>query len=403
MSRVACAALGVLLAAPVGAAQLDRGELRLELGSELRTLYTATRQIDLEDFQGGSTQRRDSWMLLQRVRFDFEAAWRDRIFAEVVYDVEGRTGTGLDSLAFAVGEEIGTRTWLDADSVFSDHESFHGMHLLYRGWLRYEGDSYDVTLGRQRIPLGRARLWNPTDLFNPIFPLAIQGDQRIGQDALVARWKPLRSFWVMGIWAPQDDPDEHRAALRLELVRTWLDAALMVGAFQKDWVFGFDFARNLGDAAIRGEATLTDLETGDRNWQAVGSIDYTFSVGSGLYTLVEHLYNEHLLPDAPPALPFVPSVPQIAAQQVGLLDRITTVSRNQTGFELGYEWTPLVRTDLLWLYDWEGASVAILPVLALSPADDVQLAFGAQFFLGTDDTEYGDAANLFFAQLDIYF
>ncbi len=397
------AALCALLAAPAGAAELDRGDLRMEIGAELRSLYTFTRRLDLEDFQGGSTQRSDSWLLLQRVRFDFEATWRDQLFAEVVYDVEGRTGTGLDSLAFAVGEEIGTRTWLDADRVFADHESFHGMHLLYRGWLRYEGDSFDVTVGRQRIPLGRARLWNPTDLFNPIFPLAIQGDQRIGQDALLARWEPLRSFWVMGIWAPQDDPDEHRAALRLELVRTWLDAALMVGRFQKDWVFGFDFARNLGGAAIRGEATLTDLEAGERHWQAVGSLDYSFAVGNGLYTLVEHLYNEHLLPDAPPGLPVVPTVAQIAAQQVGLLDRITTVSRNQTGFQLGYEWSPLWRTDLLWLYDWEGASLAVVPVLALSPVDDVQLAFGAQLFLGTDDTEYGDAANLFFAQLDIYF
>ncbi|MFB3099474.1 MAG: hypothetical protein ACE1ZX_05510, partial [Acidimicrobiia bacterium] len=76
--------------------------------------------------------------------------------------------------------------------------------LLYRGWVRYEGRSFDVTLGRQRIPLGRARLWNPTDLFNPIFPLAIEGDQRIGQDAVVARWEPLDEIWLVGLWSPQD-------------------------------------------------------------------------------------------------------------------------------------------------------------------------------------------------------
>ena len=143
MIRAAASALCALLAGPAAAVELDHGDLRLELRAELRTLYTFTRQLDLEDFQAGSSQRRDSWLLLSRARFDFEAAWRERLYSEVVYDVEGRSGTGLDTIAFAVGEAIGTRTWLDADRVYSDHESFHGLHLLYRGWVRYEGRSFE--------------------------------------------------------------------------------------------------------------------------------------------------------------------------------------------------------------------------------------------------------------------
>ena len=405
MTRVP-AALGatlcVVLAMPAAAVEFDQGDLRLEFTSQLRALYTYSREIDTDDFLEGTRTRRDRWLLLTRARFDFEAAWRDRLYSQVVYDVEGRTGSGLDSLRFDVAEEIGTRTWLDADSVYSDHGSFHGMHLLYRAWLRYEGERWDATVGRQRIPLGRARLWNPTDLFNPIFPLAIEGDQRIGQDSVVARWQAVDDVWAMGIWSPQDDLDQHRWVLRGEIVKPALDAALMVGAFERDWVVGMDFARNLGDAAIRGEATHTDPRQGDSFWQVVLSIDYTFPVGNGLYALVEHLWNENLLPSAA-ALPFTPSVAQIAFQQTSQLNRITTVSRNQTGFQLGYEWSPLLRTDLLWLYDYEGPSAAIFPSIGYSPRDDLELSISAQLFVGPDDTEYGDVSNLFFVRADLYF
>ncbi len=403
MKASAVAALCAALAAPAFAVELDRGDLRMELGGEVRTLYTLTRALELDDFLVGSTTRSDSWLLLTRLRFDFEAVWRDQLYAEVVYDVEGRTGTGLDTVRFEVAKEIGTLTWLDWDRSFSDHSDFYGQHLIYRAWLRYERERSDLTIGRQRSPLGRARLWNPTDLFNPIFPLAIEGDQRIGVDSLVARWEPFDEFWGVVLWAPQDDPDEHKGAFRLEVVRPQIDAALMVGSFARDWVFGFDFARNLGDAAIRGETTFTHPDRGHRFWQAVFSIDYTFPIGNGLYALAEHLYNENLLPSDPALIPLAPSVVEIALQQTGRLDRITTIARHQTALELGYEFNPLVRTDLLGIYDWNGESVAFFPVLRLALYDDLIFSLGAQLFLGQGGTEYGDAANLYFAQLDLYF
>jgi hypothetical protein len=282
-------------------------------------------------------------------------------------------------------------------------------HALYRAWLRYEGDQWDLTLGRQRIALGRGRLWNPTDLFNPIFPLAIEGDQRIGQDAAVGRFRLARTVRLVGIWSPQDDPDLHKAAVRLELQRREIDAALMAGRFQRDWVFGGDFALSFRGAAIRGEATFTDLELGNRIWQVVGSVDYSFAVGTGLYALVEHLYNENLVdPSAfaalPPGLPRQVALETFVRSQTLFLDRITTVARNQTGFQIGYDLTPILRGDLLALYDWNGPSTAIVPAITYQWRQDVEISLAAQFFIGRDArTEYGDRSTLLVLQLDAYF
>jgi hypothetical protein len=348
-------------------------------------------------------------LLLTRARLEAQAVWRDRLWSQVVYDHEVFTGSGLRGLSYRAAREIGTQTWLDADRTISRHRDAEWRHSLYRAWVRLEDDRYEITLGRQRIPLGRGRLWNPIDLFNPIPPLAIEGDQRIGQDAMRARLRLARGLWLEGIWSPQDDPDEHRSAVRLELSRTEIDLALMVGAFERDWVFGGDFAANLKGAAVRGEATFTDLESGGRIWQVVAGADYTFDVGSGLYALVEHLYNENridrgALLSLPPGLSVAAGTALVAVAQGSALNRITTFARNQTGAQLGYDLTPLLRLDGLWLYDWDGPSVAFVPALTWAARADLEVAVAGQLFWGEDErSDYGDQPALLILRLEAFF
>ena len=410
MRRVgpALALLAALTPAPASGVELDHGDLRAELTGQLRTLFTFGKDFDPERlFLEGSTRKRDAGLLLTRMRIGAEAAWRDRIFAELVYDNEVYTGSGLDGLQFAVAQEIGTQTWFNWDRTVSDHDDAVWRHLIYRASVRLEGDRYDVTLGRQRIPLGRGRFWNPIDLFNPIFPLAIEADQRIGVDSVRARFRPLRGLWVEGIWAPQADPDEHRAALRMELSRAELDAAILVGSFASDWVFGADFAANLRGAAVRGEATFTDPDVGDRFWQVVAGADYTFSLGSGLYAAVEHLYNENRV-SAEVTLPFGVTVETgtalIAAAQRSSLTRITTITLHQTAVMFGYDLTPLVRFDVACLYDWSGPSTAFVPSLTWSALDNLELSVSGQLFYGPDGrSDYGGQSPLLILRGDLYF
>lgn len=416
-SARALALCGALASAgPAAAAQFDRGDLRIELSGSMRGLYTFTRELDAEKFTAAALAgtpfptRRDSWRGLARARVELETVWEDRLYGQLIYDVELRTGTTLDSLSFASAERIGIRTWVDADRVFARHRDLHAQHLIYRAWLRYERSGFDLTVGRQRIALGRGRMWNPTDLFNPIFPLAIESGQRVGQDSLVARIELRPGAWAELMWSPQDDWREHRGALRFEKVGTELDLALMFGSMAGDRVLGFDFARNLGDAALRGEAIVMDPGRGGQIWQAVLSLDYTFTVGSGLYALVEHLYNENRVSRLQPTAfsSFPGSAEQlldaVAATQEPFLDRITTVQRHLTGFQLGYELSANWRANLLWIYDWRGPSAAIFPALSWTVTDDLVVTAGAQFFIGPRErSEYGSATNLAFLQVDAYF
>ena len=402
-------ALWIGWSAPSAAVEFDRGELRLELSGRFTSIYTLTRETRAEDLAlRASTRRSDSWGLLSRARIDLQAAWRDRVSARVIYDNEVRTGTALRSIGFAIGDAIGTRTWWDADRTISQHADADWRHALYRAWVRVEGDGYEVTLGRQRIALGRARLWNPTDLFNPIFPLAIEGGQRIGQDSVVARRRLAPGVWGVAIWSPQDDPDDHRMALRVEYGSPALDAALMGGRFGRDYVVGADFAGDLGGAGIRGEATYTDLGAGPRIWQVVASVDYNAPVGTGLYVLLEHLWNENTLGGA-----FAPLLPSAAVEPVAkalarlqgpLLKRVVTTVQNLSGLQLAYELHPLVQMSALWLYDWHGASLAFAPSLVYSAFDDVNVTLATQVFVGRRHaTEFGDRSGLLIVSIEVFF
>ena len=457
MSRLAAVGLWLLLLAPgtAHAVELDRGDLRLELRGSLRNLFTLTRDVRRDDLrrqleQNGalfsptppcplpitpcldlgallSTTRSDTGRMLWRARIDGQAVWRDQLYAQVVYDSEARFGSALDTLGFAIGDTVGNRTWWDLDRTISSNGDGDWRHSIYRAWMRWEEERVELTLGRQRIPLGRGRLWNPIDLFNPIPPLAVEAQQRIGQDAARLRFRLRDGVWTEAIWSPQDNTDDRRGALRLELSRTELDAALMVGSFRRNWVFGADGAGNLGGAAYRFEATYTHERAGGRTWQVVGSLDYTFPVGSGLYGLVEHFYNENLIdPGASATVPAPPScdptpaatldrasatqcldemIALLAAGQELFLDRLFSSVRNQTGVLLSYDLTSLLRGNLLAIYDWHGPSVAVFPVLGWSVRSDVDVSIGLQLFVGKDDgrSEYGDRATLVFAQVDLFF
>jgi hypothetical protein len=410
--------LALLFTAPdARAVEFDSGDLKLDLGASLRELVTRSREVRTDDVfpapDGSFSLGASPSLLAQtRVRIDLQARYRERFSAQVSYDNELFLGSGRKSLAFALADARGNSTWADLDRTISDTQDATWQHLLYRGWLRYEGDDVELTIGRQRIALGRARLWNPTDLFNPIPPLAIEGDQRIGVDSVVTRVRVTNELWASAIVAPQSTSALYRSALRLELSRRSLDAALMFARIETDSVYGADFATNLGDAALRGEGTWTFHAHGGHTTQLVGSLDYTFDIGSGLYALVEHFYNGNTfsrdaLGDTLDALPpLTPEQGLSLLTQPGVLpqSQLVTSSYNQTGVDLGYDLTPLVRLDVLWIHDWEGPSEAFVPVLTWSALQNLELSLGAQIFGGRDGAgNYGGLEPLYFARVDVYF
>lgn len=444
--------LSVLLAvAPAAAIELWRsGERSVEWSGSVRELLTAGNGTDGTAFREAALSAgpscilaelfancpafervgdRDVWesltRLRQRLQIDAGGGWS----GSFVYDNE---------LRFGILDRFGRGTAGEADSFLGLEDEIHAFgfkadashrqwrHLMYRAFVRYEGEHLEMTVGRQRIPWGVGRLWNPIDRFNAIGPLAIEADQSVGVDAVEARWLLSDFDSLQVVYAPGNRSDDARYALRFDGVLHDTDVGVMAGVFEQAPTFGAELAGNLGDAAWRVEAVYTNpqrdvWEIGwaaprelDRFWQVVVSLDTNFDVGNGVYVLVEHLYDGNalgfgegeagaLLPlfEAAPG-PGAPVVQPVSANRFGG-SGVVSNARHMTGLQLSSDLTSSVNGGLLALYDWNGGSAAFFPSLSFTGLNAAEITLGAQLFVGPKRSQFGEAQALVFLLVEYFF
>ena len=464
MSRRAArlALLASLLALPAHAHELlRRGDVSLDVSGSVREVLVATQATDRNRFEERLRQslpattclravsfadcpafdeigERDVWQSLTRVRTRFDLRATRELSAVVTWDHEVRTGI-LDTFEADFGRALAPEPFFDLEDdvglfgLRKNGRRVRWRHLLYRGYLKLETGHADLVVGRQRIPWGVGRLWNPIDRFNAIPPLAIEADQSPGVDGIDLKLRASGFSFLELAWAPADGPDDLYAA-RWHGVLGDADYSLVAGSFEEAWTFGGDLAANLGGAAARLEVVYADPTR--KFWplgratpkevpayfQVVASLDYNLDVGSGLYLLVEHFYNGNatgfgrgraggLEPffestaQAPPGTPgFLPGpFPTAGSRDRFGGNRFITAARHQTGFEARYDVTPVVTTNLVLLYDWSGTSAAFFPNVTATPLDSLELTLGAQLFAGPRRSQYGEAERLFFLVAEWFF
>jgi hypothetical protein len=318
--------------------------------------------------------------------------------------------------------------------VLEERDHLSWVTRLYRGYLRYEGGHAQLTLGRQRLAWGVGRLWNPLDRFSFVPPLAIEPDQSLGIDAVDARWRFSGFSYLQAVYAPGTSSSDARYALRWQGVVRDVDLSLLAGVFDEAFVTGFDLATNLADAAVRLEVAYTDPGRDvwpvgaaapselDPFWQLVLSADYNFDIGTGIYVLVEHLYNGNALGfgsgEAGPLLPFFestatppPGVPAAvpgpyvtpASPAVSGSSLVVSGSEHLTGVQGSYDWGGVLRSDLLVIWDWDGSSAVFAPSIVYTGFNDAELTLGAQLFAGPDRSEFGSREPLVFLIAELFF
>jgi len=416
----------VLLAPASQARELWRaGGWQLDLSGSVRQLLTVGQGTDLDAFSSAASgcagpefpdcpafgevgeQTIAQSLTRLRTRLDLQAG--ERVTAVLVYDQQIAAGQ-LATLENALAASFVPESFWGAESVIASGRHAVWSQVLYRGYLTAELGPVRAVVGRQRIAWGEGRLWNPIDRMNPIGPLAIQPDQSLGVDAVDLRWNFSGFDFLELVYAPARDPDLARYAARWHGVLWDTDWSVLGGWFEQAPTVGFDGSRNLGAAAVRFEAVWAEprravLEYGspepvvpDDFWQVVVSLDANLDVGSGLYLLVEHLYNGGALGFgsglAGPLLPLFqpPGVP--ASDDRFGTSRVVTGARNLTGMQLGYDLTPELRGDLLSLVDWSGGSLMLFPSLVWSPSGSVEISLGVQVGVGPTRSEYGERGAL---------
>ncbi len=326
----------------------------------------------------------DVWINLERLRLDFDLNLAQKLQLKLIYDNEL-------ILAADIGENrlVDSSTFWDLDKDIARRDDLLWQHSIYRAYARFYTDTVEITVGRQRVAWGVARLWNPIDLFNPISPQQIEGDEKLGIDAvnLELHLGDLSSLQL--VFAPQDEHEEQSAALRYKTTIGEYDLALMAGEFRDDEVLGVSFDGYIGGAGIRGEITYTNDSVSDDFTRAVIGGDYTFP--NSIYVLIEYLYNGGTVDD----------IEGLSLQSDS--SQIITREENFLGFGLGYELTPLIRLNNYTIYDIDEDSLFIGPTLSYSIIEDLDLRIGAQLFSGRNNSEFGNLPDIYYTQLQWFF
>ncbi|GIW40906.1 MAG: hypothetical protein KatS3mg076_1483 [Candidatus Binatia bacterium] len=449
----------------------------LELSGSLREVAVATRGTNLQAFERaissslpspdcvlptlfpdcpafGLLGEQNVWQSLTRLRTRWDFRSGKTWTLVLVYDHELLAGA-IRTLEADPAASVGSQAALPLEETISGFD-FGGSadggrwrHLLYRAYLRYRDDRWDVVAGRQRIAWGVGRLWRPLDRLAFVPPLAIEADQSPGVDGISVRFAFTGFTSLEAVAVPEATLLDSAYALRLRGFFRDTDYALVGGIFREAPAGGIEVARNLGDVAVRAEAAYTEplrsvrpLDSPESGrlrgfWQVVLSADRNFDLGQGLYVLAEYLYNGNALgfgrglagpfasffeakgadgTDVAPAqfslahsaLPAGPAppetlvvVPTSAARFGG--SQVVSFGRHQTGLEVAYETTFALGLDAFVLFDWEGPSAAFVPAVRYEPFGFLEWTLGAQLFAGPRRSEFGLAEDTLFLLAEAFF
>jgi len=272
-----------------------------------------------------------------------------------------------------------------------DEDKFKVNHFIDRLYFRQKLPFGNVKVGRQRIAWGTGRIWNPTDLFNPINPAAYYLIEKPGADAVSAKIR-FGSFTDLNlVFNPVDNFNSYNFAARFRTNFWEYDFSFMGGVFDERKIIGVDFAGNIGEAGFRGEGIYSfDSEKGEDFSKFILGIDYQFT--PELYLLAEYHFNGE------------------GKEHKNEYDfnklfngEILNLGRNYLALSGMYQLSPLFLLNFISIVNLNDKSGFVSLTGNYSVTEDFYLNPGVQIFYGDLFTEYGLFSDSFYIQAEYYF
>ena len=331
-------------------------------------------------------QRERYTLDLNRLRLEVKGSVSEAVALDLQYDNEVLLGSYLDTEQFALQNEQRTSQY----RKYGDGGSWYGRQRFYRAAVTVSAGGTDVRVGRQRVAWGTGRFWNPVDLLNPINPIALEREERIGVDAVLAEHKFGPLSRVAAVYAPSHDGVESSAALNWRSNAAGIDYSLIGGRFQDERVAGGDIATQLGGMGVRAELTHNEPEAGPAYQRAVLGLDYAFA--NTLTLSGELYYNGAGTTDS--------SAYDFASLFAGT---IQNVGKRYFGGYAGYEITPLLKSTNYLVVNLTDHSRFFSPAFTYSVRANLDFTVGVQLFSGSAGSEYGTLSDVYYAQAQWFF
>lgn len=352
----------------------------LALAGSLKSVYLRSRTSTGEEYT----------LSLNRLRLEAKGDLAPGLALDLQYDNEVLLGSYLGTAEFGALKDRSPSQYWRADANYLERGDVFGRHRLYRAAVTLTRGEVDLKLGRQRIAWGTGRFWSPLDILNPVNPLALEREERVGVDAalLEAKLGPLsRASLVV---APAPNRGSPSRAVQWHGNADGIDASLVAGRLLGLDIVGMDVASQIGDAGIRGEAARLRPRGGPAFNRLMVGADYAFA--SGLTLSAELYYNGAGARD--------PANYDIAGLRAG---RVTNLATRYAGLYASYEITPLLKWVSYAVRNADDGSHAIDSRLVWSIGPATDLTVGVQRYHGTQGSEFAAVPHAVQLQLQWFF
>ena len=302
---------------------------------------------------------------------------------------------------FSIDTEQSVELYYDfKKSDFSQEDEFD--LNLYRSWFRFSATQYEIRIGLQKINFGPAQILRPLKWFDTIDPTDPQKNSE-GVEAFLFRYYFLNNanFWLWAV-EPNDgvrtdiinqirtDGYEHGGRIQYpfkycEGAFTYHNRKIENMFFDNENRFGLDCRWDF-EIGLWIETIYSTLSNADSTCYShlftVGA-DYTFPIGSGLYTLAEHMSYESITADFPALFQQSSASALMLTYPIGLFDSASALinynwisenffyylsysrSYDYISFYLNFFWNPEYDEDSIPVYTQDGKSVQLLIELNL--------------------------------------
>lgn len=309
----------------------------------------------------------------------------DNWFVTAIGDVKNYLGHDyINSFEYAYFSSIESDTPFGTETSRHDYGEGEIYAQLYRLYGGYADEKQSIVFGLQKISMGVGRIWNPTDLFNPVNPLALEPDEVYGVFGLSYTYALSDLSEVMGVAAQRKD-HSFKYAARLKGYLTFADVAFDFVTADDALMIGYELEGELFSTGIevRSEGGyFEDKYLDERFFQAIFGMGYGFE--NSLILTGEWLHSSKTF-----------DLQTVLTRESGLRDNLMP-SHDYLGLSALYEFDMLLGGSLFGIASMDDRSFYISPVLEYSLSDDMSLSIAAMLYGGSNEGEFGAIGNTYY-------
>lgn len=332
-----------------------------------------------------------------RVRFRPELIFSEETRITMHYEIDGmfsKVQLPYNTTSDMTNRQVVDLNWKLSDNKITDDVSFISNHYIDMLYIKQFFDWGELVLGRQVISWGTGRVWQPTDMFNPINPANFSKIERDGADALSTKIYISEFSDIDIVVNFRENLKDFNYAVRYRNKFDEYDVSLMTGHFDKKLIYGADFAGNLFDAGVRGEAIYSinpnDL---DSNYiRLILGADYQLS--AEWYAMLEYQFNGEGTSNIDEYVQYLSRLMKGEIQNIG---------QHYLAFVTSYLLHPLLSSSATVITNIGDASGMAGINLKYNMLQDMNIGLGSMFFFGSESSEYGLYPSALYLSMDWFF